>query len=95
MNPKQKFIEIVFDPIIVFFNTKLKLSGFFVGFLFIALIAIPIFKTKSRNDMDVLRKILIILALLLGFIFGIIDTLKIRGIIQWIVFFDFLSFRGK
>lgn len=82
MNPKQKIIENIFEPIIVFFNTRLRLSGFFVGVLFIALVAIPIFKTKRKSDMDVLRKTIIILSLLLGLVFGIIDTLKIRNIIQ-------------
>lgn len=82
MNPKQKIIENIFEPIIVFFNTRLRLSGFFVGVLFIALVAIPIFKTKRKSDMDVLRKTIIILSLLLGLVFGTIDTLKIRNIIQ-------------
>jgi len=81
MNPKQKIIENIFEPIIVFFNTRLRLSGFFVGVLFIALVAIPIFKTKSKKDLDVLRKVIIILSLLFGLVVGIIDTLKLRHII--------------
>lgn len=81
MNPKQKIIENIFEPIIVFFNTRLRLSGFFVGVLFIALVTIPIFKTKSKKDLDVLKKVIIILSLLFGLVVGIIDTLKLRHII--------------
>lgn len=81
MNPKQKIIETIFEPIIVFFEARLRLSGSFVGVLFIALVAIPIFKTKSKKDLDVLRKVIIILSLLFGLIVGIIDTLKLRHII--------------
>jgi hypothetical protein len=47
----------------------------------IFLVAIPIFKTKSKTDLDLIRKALIILALLIGLIFGVIDTLKIRDVI--------------
>lgn len=82
MNPKQKIIEVVFGPLITVFETKLKLSGFFVAFVFIAIIAIPVFKTKSKTHIDILRKIVIILALFIGLVFGIIDTLKIRNVIQ-------------
>ncbi len=82
MNPKQKIIMTVFSPFTDFFTTKLKLSGFFVSFIFVLLISIPIFKTKAKKDLDVLRKIILIVALAIGFIFGIIDTLKLREIIQ-------------
>ena len=82
MDPKQRFIKFIFGPLINFFQTRLKISGLFVAFIFVALVSIPIFKTKSKNDMGILRKIIIVLALLVDLIFGIIDTLKIRGIIQ-------------
>lgn len=82
MNFKQKFIVYLFGPVINFFESSLKISAFFVAFIFIMLVAIPIFRTKNKTDMDILRKVLIIIALVTGFIFGIIDTLRIRGIIQ-------------
>lgn len=82
MTPKQKIITFIFRPIIEFFENSLKISGFFVAFIFILLIAVPILKRKTKTDMDVLRKVLIVIALIIGLIFGIIDTLRIRAIIQ-------------
>lgn len=81
MNPKHKFIAVVFGPLFNFFETSLKLSPYFVCTILIFLVAIPIFKTKSKTDLDLIRKALIILALLIGLIFGVIDTLKIRDVI--------------
>lgn len=82
MNIKQKFIIYIFGPFIDFFENSLKISAFFVADIFIILVAIPIFRTKKKTDMDILRKSLIIIALVIGFICGIIDTIKIRGIIH-------------
>ena len=81
-NPKQKFIEIIFGPVINFFENKLVLSGSFVGVIFIVIISIPFFKVKTKNTNDRFRKILIIVTLVLGIVFSIYDTLKIRGVIQ-------------
>ena len=78
MNPKQRIIQVIFGPLFDFFENTLKISGGFVGFIFLLIIAIPIFKLKIRNDLDILRRGLIVLALVLGGIFSIIDTFKIR-----------------
>ncbi len=82
MNLKQKIIVYIFRPIINFFENSLKLSAFFVAFIFIFLVALPILRRKTKTDMELLRKVLIIIALITGLIFGIIDTLRIRAIIQ-------------
>ena len=82
INPKQKFIEIIFGPVINFFEKKLVLSGGFVGVIFLVIISIPFFRVKGKNTNDRFRKILIIVTLVLGIVFSIYDTLKIRGIIQ-------------
>lgn len=63
MDPKQRFIKFIFGPLINFFQTRLKISGFLVCF-----ISIPIFKAKTKTDMDILRKVLIIFALIFGFV---------------------------
>lgn len=83
INPKQNFIEIILGPIINFFETKLILLGGFFGVIFITFVAIPIFRTKNKTDMDVLRKVLIIIAIGIGFIFSIIDTFRIRDTINF------------
>ena len=82
MNLKQKIIVYIFGPIINFFENSLKLSAFFVAFIFILLVALPILRRKTKTDMELLRKVLIIIALITGLIFGIIDTLRISAIIQ-------------
>lgn len=82
MNLKQKIILFIFGPIINFFENSLKISAFFLAFIFILLVAFPILRKKTKTDMDVLRKLLIVIALIIGLIFGIIDTLKIRAIMR-------------
>lgn len=79
MNPKQKLIQLIFGPAIDFFENTLKISGGFVAFIFVLIIAILMFRSKIRSDMDILRRVLIVIALVLGLVVSIIETLKIRG----------------
>lgn len=57
MNLKQKIIVYIFGPIINFFENSLKLSAFFVAFIFILLVALPILRRKTKTDMELLRKL--------------------------------------
>ena len=66
MNLKQKIIVYIFGPIINFFENSLKLSAFFVAFIFVLLVALPILRRKTKTDMELLRKVLIIIALITG-----------------------------
>lgn len=49
INPKQNFIEIIFGPIINFFETKLILSGGFVGLFLLHLLQFQYLEQKTKR----------------------------------------------
>ena len=79
MNPKHKIIKFLLQPIISFFEQKLRVSGLFAIVILYFLILPFVMRNKSKSYNVIISKVLILLALCLLIIGGIRHTIILRS----------------